>query len=111
MEELAERVAREKAAYDHGTIHAESSKLHRRFRHVFECPNSQGAERYLDQIEMCIRDSRQHRAAAFHSSGGCGQRALSRNLHHQFAEHAGERDFRFGRSVGAGIVAAHSGKA
>jgi SAM-dependent methyltransferase len=50
MEELAERVAREKAAYDHGTIHAESSKLHRRFRHVFECPNSQGAERYLDQI-------------------------------------------------------------
>jgi ubiquinone/menaquinone biosynthesis C-methylase UbiE len=45
---LTERVAREKDAYDHGTVHKESSKLQARFHHVFECPNSQRSERYLD---------------------------------------------------------------
>jgi ubiquinone/menaquinone biosynthesis C-methylase UbiE len=50
VNELAERVAREKAAYDGGTVHRESSELQARFHHVFECPNSQRGERYLDEV-------------------------------------------------------------
>lgn len=50
MEELTERVAHEKAAYDDGTVHKESSALQARFHHVFECPNSQRGERYLDEV-------------------------------------------------------------
>jgi SAM-dependent methyltransferase len=49
MEELAARVAREKAAYDDGAAHRESSVLQSRFRHVFKCPNSRRAEEYLDR--------------------------------------------------------------
>lgn len=48
MEELAARVARDKAAYDSGTTHRESSALQARFHHVFECPNSRRAEAYMD---------------------------------------------------------------
>lgn len=48
MNELADRVAREKEAYDGGTVHAESGKLQARFHHVFECPNSQKGENFLD---------------------------------------------------------------
>jgi SAM-dependent methyltransferase len=44
-----ERITREKEAYDHGDVHAESGKLQRRFYQVFECPNTMRAERYLDQ--------------------------------------------------------------
>ena len=50
MEELTERIANEKAAYDGGTVHKESSALQARFHHVFECPNSQRGERYLDEV-------------------------------------------------------------
>jgi SAM-dependent methyltransferase len=54
MDQLAERVAREKAAYDNGTVAgtvpAESLKLQSRFFHVFECPNSARSERYLDEV-------------------------------------------------------------
>jgi len=57
MDGLAERVAREKAAYDGGIVHKESSALQARFLHVFRCPNSLRAERYLDQVvEQCAKD-------------------------------------------------------
>jgi ubiquinone/menaquinone biosynthesis C-methylase UbiE len=46
--ELNERVAREKAAYDGGSVYHESSLLQSRFNHVFRCPNTQRAERFLD---------------------------------------------------------------
>jgi SAM-dependent methyltransferase len=49
MGELAARVAREKAAYDDGATHRESSALQARFHHVFKCPNSRRAEEYLDR--------------------------------------------------------------
>jgi SAM-dependent methyltransferase len=49
VEELAARVAREKAAYDGGTVHRENSALQTRFNHVFKCPNSLRGEQYLDQ--------------------------------------------------------------
>jgi len=47
--ELAARVAREKAAYDDGATHRESSALQARFHHVFKCPNSRRAEEHLDR--------------------------------------------------------------
>jgi SAM-dependent methyltransferase len=50
MEELSARVGREKAAYDSGTVHKEGSALQGRFHHVFKCPNSRRAERYLDEV-------------------------------------------------------------
>jgi len=50
MEGLAQRVAREKAAYDGGSVHKESSALQARFFHVFSCPNSLRGEQYLDQM-------------------------------------------------------------
>jgi SAM-dependent methyltransferase len=46
---LSERVAREKAAYDGGTVFQNSSKLQARFYHVFSCPNSQHAERVFEE--------------------------------------------------------------
>jgi SAM-dependent methyltransferase len=49
VEELAARVARERAAYDSGIAYRESSALQARFHHVFECPNSRRAEEYLDR--------------------------------------------------------------
>jgi ubiquinone/menaquinone biosynthesis C-methylase UbiE len=50
MTDLREKVAREKAAYDGGSVHKESSALQSRFHHVFKCPNSRNAERYFDSI-------------------------------------------------------------
>jgi ubiquinone/menaquinone biosynthesis C-methylase UbiE len=50
LDELADRVAREKEAYDGGTVHTESSKLQALFHHVFECPNSRKAEEFLDRV-------------------------------------------------------------
>jgi ubiquinone/menaquinone biosynthesis C-methylase UbiE len=47
VSELVDRVAREKAAHDGGSIREESRKLHDRFYHVFRCPNSKRAERYF----------------------------------------------------------------
>jgi SAM-dependent methyltransferase len=44
-----ERISREKDAYDHGTVHAESTRLTGLFHHVFNCPNTMRAERYLDR--------------------------------------------------------------
>lgn len=53
MTNLEDRVSREKDSYDHGNVYDESYKLQRRFNHVFTCPNSQRAERYIDeQIEQ-----------------------------------------------------------
>lgn len=49
MPELIERIAREKAAYNEGTVHAESAKLQSRFFHVFECPNSAHAQRVFTE--------------------------------------------------------------
>lgn len=55
--QLNERVAREKAAYDGGSVYHESSVLHSRFNHVFRCPNSLRAERFLDEtVARCARD-------------------------------------------------------
>ncbi|MGA2349416.1 MAG: class I SAM-dependent methyltransferase [Terracidiphilus sp.] len=48
MPELDERVAREKAAHDEGSVREDSRRLHDRFYHVFRCPNSKWAERYFD---------------------------------------------------------------
>jgi ubiquinone/menaquinone biosynthesis C-methylase UbiE len=47
LQELIERVAREKAAYDGGTVHKESAALQARFIHVFRCPNSMRGERFF----------------------------------------------------------------
>jgi ubiquinone/menaquinone biosynthesis C-methylase UbiE len=55
--EISERVAREKAAYDGGSVYQESSVLHDRFNHVFFCPNSQRGEKFLDEaIAKYARD-------------------------------------------------------
>jgi SAM-dependent methyltransferase len=43
------RCARERAAYDGGSVVAGSCALQARFRHVFACPNSLQAEEYLDR--------------------------------------------------------------
>lgn len=58
MSHLAERIAREKAAYDVGAVHAESSKLQASFHHVFECPNSREAEHYLHRIVSQYAESK-----------------------------------------------------
>jgi ubiquinone/menaquinone biosynthesis C-methylase UbiE len=46
---LDDRVAREKAAYDHGSVYAESQALQSRFHHVFSCPGSRRAEQFFGQ--------------------------------------------------------------
>lgn len=48
MNQLAERVAREKESYDGGDVFAESRKLQSRFYHVFQCPNTKRANSYQD---------------------------------------------------------------
>jgi len=48
VEQLAARVAREKAAYDSGDVYKESCALHARFHHVFKCPNSCRGEEYFN---------------------------------------------------------------
>jgi SAM-dependent methyltransferase len=50
MEELKERVVREKAAYETGPVHAESAAFQARFDHVFSCPNTLHAEQHLDMV-------------------------------------------------------------
>ncbi len=47
---LKERVKREKKAYDEGTVWEESDRLHKRFWHVFSCPNSLYLEEYFESI-------------------------------------------------------------
>lgn len=42
---LTSRVRSEKAAYNDGGVHARSTRLQYRFRHVFECPNAVSADR------------------------------------------------------------------
>jgi SAM-dependent methyltransferase len=55
LTELSGRVAREKAAYDSGSVHDESRAIQSRFRHVFTCPNSRNAERYFEHtISKCV---------------------------------------------------------
>jgi SAM-dependent methyltransferase len=49
MADLLERIAREKASYDGGSVHSESSKLQARFHHVFSCPNTMRKEEYLSE--------------------------------------------------------------
>ena len=44
------RAEREKREYDEGTVHAESDRLHRRFAHVFSCPNTLRGERFFAQV-------------------------------------------------------------
>jgi SAM-dependent methyltransferase len=44
------RSTREQQEYDEGTVHAESDRLHRRFAHVFSCPNTQRGERFFAQV-------------------------------------------------------------
>jgi SAM-dependent methyltransferase len=44
------RAEREKRAYDEEDVFAASHGWHVRFRHVFECPNTQGHERLIDAI-------------------------------------------------------------
>ena len=48
--DFSERVNREKDSYDSGDTFNESRKLQRRFHHVFSSPNTQRAERYLDEM-------------------------------------------------------------
>ncbi len=47
---LQDRVNRERAAYDIGSVREESHKLHVRFSHVFSCPNSMLGEAYFWQV-------------------------------------------------------------
>jgi SAM-dependent methyltransferase len=55
--ELDQRVAREKAAHDGGSVREESRRLHDRFSHVFRCPNSMRAERYFnDAVAKYAKD-------------------------------------------------------
>ena len=44
------RVSREKAAYDEGDVWAENDRLHRRFHHVFECPDTLFGEHYYERM-------------------------------------------------------------
>ena len=48
MAEQTARVDREKTSYDVGQVHAESTKLHLKFAHVFHCPNSRRIETHYD---------------------------------------------------------------
>jgi SAM-dependent methyltransferase len=47
---VQERSAREKLEYDVGTVHAQSEQLHRRFAHVFTCPNTMRGERFFERV-------------------------------------------------------------
>jgi SAM-dependent methyltransferase len=47
MTDIISRIDREKHSYDEGTVHAESTKLHVRFPHVFHSPNSERLERHF----------------------------------------------------------------
>jgi ubiquinone/menaquinone biosynthesis C-methylase UbiE len=50
----ADRVLREKTASDSSDVYAESSKLHRRFIHVFESPNTRRGEAFFEsKLKMC----------------------------------------------------------
>jgi ubiquinone/menaquinone biosynthesis C-methylase UbiE len=42
-----DRSSREKHEYDEGAVHENSDRLHRRFSHVFACPNTMRAERFF----------------------------------------------------------------
>ncbi len=54
---MADRPLRERAAYEAGTVLAESTKLHRRFSHVFLSPNTQYGEEYFEKwIERRAKD-------------------------------------------------------
>lgn len=44
------RVERERAAYDAGDVWAHSNRWHRRFPHVFSCPNTKRHERLLEDL-------------------------------------------------------------
>jgi len=45
-----ERIKREKQAYDSGKVWENNDRLHRRFRHVFECPNTLRGEKFLEDL-------------------------------------------------------------
>jgi SAM-dependent methyltransferase len=45
-----DRVERERAAYDEGDVWAESNRWHKRFPHVFSCPNTVRHERLFEEL-------------------------------------------------------------
>jgi ubiquinone/menaquinone biosynthesis C-methylase UbiE len=44
---LASRVARERHSYDEDSVYQESAKIHKRFQHVFSCPNTRFCEQFM----------------------------------------------------------------
>jgi SAM-dependent methyltransferase len=54
--DFSDRVKREKESYDSGTVLGESRRLQARFHHVFNSPNTQRAEQYLNAtLEKSIK--------------------------------------------------------
>src|SRR5579875_419197 len=57
--EATTRVEREQQSYDDGRVLIESNRLHSRFRHIFDCPNTRFCERYMqNQIRSRLKNSR-----------------------------------------------------
>src|SRR4051812_29000627 len=52
---LRNRVLREKNAYDDTEVWHSSDTVHRRFHHLFECPNTMRGERHFDNslAQLC----------------------------------------------------------
>lgn len=53
-----ERTAREQAAYDAGDVWHNNDRLHRRFIHVFECPNTEREEHFLRDLTARVLPGR-----------------------------------------------------
>jgi SAM-dependent methyltransferase len=54
---MVTRAETERASYNEGAVTEASRALHRRFEHVFTCPNAQYAEDYWSrQLERCVPD-------------------------------------------------------
>lgn len=59
MKKLGTRVFREKQAYDCGRVLENSARMHKRFRHVFSCPNTLRGETYFSSVlkKSCANSS------------------------------------------------------
>jgi ubiquinone/menaquinone biosynthesis C-methylase UbiE len=56
--DISERVSREKTAYDSGSVFENSTKLQRRFSHVFSCPNALRAlQQHWLKVEETARNA------------------------------------------------------
>jgi SAM-dependent methyltransferase len=53
-----DRTVREQIAYDAGTVWRNNDRLHRRFFHVFDCPNSARGEQFLTDITARVLPGR-----------------------------------------------------